>query len=272
MEDGEKNKDIDVVKTSEISVIEKDENDNFESHRKLSVSSISSSLSHESVSNAFSRATDTSDMRLIVEGKPLYVSRLVLSIISPVFKEMFERRARELSLFEIPLSGRKYDEMLEFLYSVYPDSLKPISDENLSVLLKLSEEYKVQTLKNRCSQFMLRQIENGPKSLPVEQLVWFMKLADHYKLETIIDKAIEQATRTPSDLLENNSEFYDLSPTTTTKIFMGRLRLFEKAHQKIQKKVAEIEAHCSVYHKKDSICTKCYVSIGKLAVGEFLRL
>lgn len=133
MENGEKNKDIDVVKTSEISVIEKDENDNFESHRKLSVSSISSSLSHESVSNAFSRATDTSDMRLIVEGKPLYVSRLVLSIISPVFKEMFERRARELSLFEIPLSGRKYDEMLEFLYSVYPDSLKPISGKKFLV-------------------------------------------------------------------------------------------------------------------------------------------
>lgn len=143
---------------------EKDENDNVDVVRKLSVSSalsyesvcnvdferklsvssalsqesgcnvdvdrkwsVPSALSHESVCNAFSRATDTSDMRLIVDGKPLYVSRLVLSIISPVFKDIFEKRAREASIFEITLPRRKYEEMVEFLYCVYPDSLKPIS-------------------------------------------------------------------------------------------------------------------------------------------------
>lgn len=112
---------------------DRDENENYvNGQRKLSTSSASSVLSHEGT-HPFARASDTSDMRLIVEGKPLYVSRLVLSIISPVFKDMFEKRARELSLFEIPLSGKKYDEMLEFLYSVYPDSLKPISGKDLPV-------------------------------------------------------------------------------------------------------------------------------------------
>lgn len=138
-------KDKNVESTStDVLANEKAKDDNVDVVRKLSVSSalshesvcnadvdrklsVSSALSHESVCNAFSRATDTSDMRLIVDGKPLYVSRLVLSIISPVFKDIFEKRAREMSIFEIPLPGRKYEEMLEFLYCVYPDSLKPIS-------------------------------------------------------------------------------------------------------------------------------------------------
>lgn len=111
-------------KLSVSSALSQESGCNVDVDRKLSVSS---ALSHESVCNAFSRAADTSDMRLIVDGKPLYVSRLVLSIISPVFKDIFEKRARELSIFEIPLPGRKYEEMLEFLYCVYPDSLKPIS-------------------------------------------------------------------------------------------------------------------------------------------------
>lgn len=120
---------------------------------------------------------------------------------------------------------------------------------------------------------MLRLLEKVQKNLSVDKLIWFMKLADHYRLDKVNEKAIEQATRTSSEILENNSEFYDLSPTTTTKIFMGRLRLFEKVQQKINKKLSEAEAHCSVYHKKESgICLKCYSSIGKFTSSEFGKL
>lgn len=34
----------------------------------------------------FLYSNDMSDLRLIVEGRPLYVSRVVLSLVSPVFK------------------------------------------------------------------------------------------------------------------------------------------------------------------------------------------
>jgi hypothetical protein len=119
---------------------------------------------------------------------------------------------------------------------------------------------------------MLRQVEGSHKSVKMEKVVWFMKLAEHYQLDDVHEKAMDLAIRTPSELLENNSEFYDLSPTTTTQILMGRLRLFEKASQKIQKKLSETETHCSLYHKREGICTKCYVSIGKLAAVEFTKL
>ena len=40
----------------------------------------------EEADHPFQYSSDTSDLRLIVEGKPLYVSRVVLSLISPVLK------------------------------------------------------------------------------------------------------------------------------------------------------------------------------------------
>ena len=40
----------------------------------------------EDAGHPFQFSSDTSDLRLIVEGRPLYVSRIVLSLISPVLK------------------------------------------------------------------------------------------------------------------------------------------------------------------------------------------
>lgn len=75
----------------------------------------------------FFQANDTSDLRLSVEGKPLYVSRILLSIVSPVLKDLFDKRSKEQAIIEIPLPGQKYVEILEFLECIYPDSLKPVS-------------------------------------------------------------------------------------------------------------------------------------------------
>ena len=40
----------------------------------------------EEAEHPFQYSNDTSDLRLILEGKPLYVSRVVLSLVSPVLK------------------------------------------------------------------------------------------------------------------------------------------------------------------------------------------
>lgn len=80
----------------------------------------------------FFQANDTSDLRLSVEGKPLYVSRILLSIVSPVLKDMFDKRSKEQAIIEIPLPGQTYSDILEFLECIYPDSLKPISGTKIN--------------------------------------------------------------------------------------------------------------------------------------------
>lgn len=82
----------------------------------------------------FFQANDTSDLRLSVEGKPLYVSRILLSIVSPVLKEMFDKRSKEQAIIEIPLPGQKYSDILEFLECIYPDNLKPISGTKINFI------------------------------------------------------------------------------------------------------------------------------------------
>lgn len=83
----------------------------------------------ESMAASFMQANDTSDLRLVCEGKPLYVSRIVLSIISPVLKQMFDQRSREQSVIEIVLPGKSFHDILELLCCVYPDKLKPVTGE-----------------------------------------------------------------------------------------------------------------------------------------------
>ena len=77
----------------------------------------------------FLQANDTSDLRIMVDGKSLYVSRIMLSIISPVLKSLLATRSRDHTILEIPLPDKKYDDVLEFLKCVYPDILKPVSSK-----------------------------------------------------------------------------------------------------------------------------------------------
>ncbi|XP_069108176.1 BTB and MATH domain-containing protein 38-like [Argopecten irradians] len=230
----------------------------------------------ESIATSFLQANDTSDLRLVCGGKPLYVSRIVLSIISPVLKQTFDTRSREQSVIEIPLPGKSFEDILEFLCCVYPDKLKPVSENNLMILLDLAIEYKVNSLKLRCEQYLLDELNRNRKCISPDKLVKTIQLADQYGLESVQKQCFEIATRTSSDLLENVQGFWDLSHVHTATIFLQRLKLFELASKKVSKRLTEVEAHCSLYHKNDrwgdSLCNKCLASVGKVAAVEITKL
>ena len=61
-----------------------------------------------------------SDVTLVVEDKKLHVHKAVLSVHSPVFSAMFTADFAEKDAKEIPLHGKKYDAMLQFLLMMYP--------------------------------------------------------------------------------------------------------------------------------------------------------
>lgn len=58
-------------------------------------------------------------MILVVEDEKFHVHRLILSLNSPVFRAMFKSEFKEGSSNEIPLPGKKADEMLDFLMKIY---------------------------------------------------------------------------------------------------------------------------------------------------------
>ena len=103
---------------------------------------------------SFDNPDDVSDVTLEVEGKNLHVHRTMLSLISPVFKAMLNGDFLERKQNVIKLKDKKYDEMVEFLQCIYPP-WKPISGNNVKIILKFADEYHVDGLLRRCEDFLL---------------------------------------------------------------------------------------------------------------------
>lgn len=67
----------------------------------------------------FSEPWEDSDLVLVVEQEKFHVHRLILSMNSPVFKAMFNGQFKEATSSEIPLPGKKANEILDFLQHIY---------------------------------------------------------------------------------------------------------------------------------------------------------
>ncbi|KAL4223150.1 hypothetical protein ACF0H5_016622 [Mactra antiquata] len=225
----------------------------------------------DKLEHPFSCPNETSDLRLLVEGKPLYVSRVVLSLVSPILKSLLSMKGNDDNV-EMPLSGKKYSHMVEFLSCIYPDILAPITEENAEVVLDLADNFQVSRLVDRCEDFLVFDISKTSPPPHPEKIVRYLSLAAKYELPKLQKATFEAAAKMPSDLLENIQAFWDLPAVTTTSLFIRRLKLFEKSGKTIRCKQKEIQNHCSLYHKGEknegNLCTKCYAQIGKHAINE----
>lgn len=68
------------------------------------------------------------DVILEVEGMHLHVRKQVLADNSPVFERMFKSDFKEKDLTKIPLPGKKFKDIVEFLRSFYdPETIPPIT-------------------------------------------------------------------------------------------------------------------------------------------------
>ncbi|WAR10897.1 hypothetical protein MAR_035973 [Mya arenaria] len=187
----------------------------------------------------FRHPNETSDLRLIVEGRPLYVSKVVLSLVSPVFKRP-EVRGHEI---------------------------------NIVIILDLAEEFQVHRLVEKCEEFLANDIAITPTSSPYPQkVVRYLYLSDKYGLEDLQKAAFETAARMQSDMLENVREFWQLPSVTTTSVFIRRLKLLEVSGRAVRTRIKEAQNHCTLYHKGertgDNVCNKCFAGIGKFVISE----
>ncbi|KAI1713825.1 BTB/POZ domain-containing protein [Ditylenchus destructor] len=136
-----------------------------------------------------SSTTYAPDCTLIVEEKRIPVHKKLLALYSEYFKAMFDRDDQsnvhfvEQSMNEIPLIDKKYDEMVELLAFVYPSS-RPISATNIEPILRLSDFFQMQAIKDRCKDFILTP-KNG-----MQDSIKFL-LAQQYDFEDAQEKLAE---------------------------------------------------------------------------------
>ena len=67
----------------------------------------------------FTQPWKFSDVVLVVEGEKLHVHRAVLALCSPVFETMFTSDFQEKEKKEIPLRGKKANEVKELLQVLF---------------------------------------------------------------------------------------------------------------------------------------------------------
>ena len=77
----------------------------------------------------FIQASDLGDVTFIVEEKKIYANKGVLMMTSDVFRTIFTSEFAEKKLTEIPLPGKKFDDFLQLMQILHPQTLKCIHGE-----------------------------------------------------------------------------------------------------------------------------------------------
>ena len=112
-------------------------------------------MATENDENVFASPWNDSDMVLIVEDQELHVHRLILTLLSPVFKAMLDGHFKEASEDKITLEGKDPKSMVLFLKVLYPSSMfeesKPLlNEESRLSVMALAEEYQCVNLIKQC--------------------------------------------------------------------------------------------------------------------------
>jgi len=137
----------------------------------------------------------------------------VLSMWSPVFEKMFTSEFQEKNKNEIHLPDKKSSEVKELLLIIYPSTAeKQITKENCYFLVKLSHEYQMDAIVEKCEDFMVDKIKLKPNDGIIADLVF----AQTYKLEKLRQASVEQAHNLSLQDLKKN-EMYDQILTENIK-------------------------------------------------------
>ena len=79
--------------------------------------------------------SEFSDVTLVVEGRKLYTSRLILASASPVWRALLTSELKEKNQPEIPLPGKPYRDVCELLLCITPGIKKQIDGEKIMICL-----------------------------------------------------------------------------------------------------------------------------------------
>ncbi|XP_053397348.1 uncharacterized protein LOC123551815 [Mercenaria mercenaria] len=185
----------------------------------------------------FYKKSKTEDHVFIIEGKKMYVSKIVLTIASPVFASMFESDFKEKHMEEIELKEKKYEDMLEFVKLLYPGSRNPVTLETVFLVLPLAEEYQVDSIKYECEQCLLHEIENRKsprRSTNVKSLCQILQFSSIYNIPNVEKTCIDVLSKIPQKQVDSAEKLYPLPDKCKNK-------LLTKVNMRLQERIKNIE-------------------------------
>ena len=107
----------------------------------------------------------------------------------------------------------------------------PLTDEVVDIVLPLVSEYKIQSLVDRCEQFLLqRYFSNQEPSVPtLDRLIEFVNFGAKYGTQELEDSAALALADTPSSRIETHPLFSEIPANDKVKLLTARVKCLEQA-------------------------------------------
>jgi len=138
-----------------------------------------------------------SDLTFIVENRPIYAHKFILSMRSSYFQRMLSSGMKESNASEIKIPDFSFSVFLDVLRFIYTGELL-LREENVVEVLEAANFYKLERLKCLCEDLLHRIIE-------IDNAATLLQVADRYEasqLKSVCFEFIlanyEQVTKTKS--------------------------------------------------------------------------
>lgn len=189
----------------------------------------------------FTQKTWMSDVTFLVEGKKLYGSRTILGIHSPVFRAMFGSNFRERNEEDIPLPGKRYDDVLLFMKFLLPKCSPEVTVENFRILVPLAHEYQIHDLMKNCDRFVENFVSTRWISIPY--LCRLLLTAEKYDMDAAAELISNRlADVDPKDVFASIKQYIEENPEDQNYLLSLQSKMMSKyfnCYKKLQLQVAK---------------------------------
>ena len=178
----------------------------------------------------FSEPWKFSDVVLVVEGQKLHVHRSTLAIWSPVFDTMFTSDFKEKNSVEIPLPGKKANEMKLLLQIMYDTSWNRsiMTEENCYFLLDLAHEYQIASIIQLCEDFLVSMVK-GKKT--DKDVLTVLLVGQKYELKTLLQSCVSEARNLSLNELKRHNKRSEIDQENYQHITDGIIARLEEENR-----------------------------------------
>lgn len=217
----------------------------------------------------FAEPWEDSDLVLLVEDEKFHVHRQILSIHSPVFKVMLGTKFKEAIAKEIPLPGKKANEVLDFLKQMYLKESDGVTLDKVEHVLKLADEYQTKSVFDVCANLlkniMARSEEEAIRILFLANTTDMARQDVRLNITRIV--CYDYIKNMALQKIMEKEDFKNLEQNVRENVLVKRIEKLEELVKKVHPKVNELADFCvtlclesSKHSKKITRCPVHYNS------------
>ncbi|XP_022796462.1 uncharacterized protein LOC111334904 [Stylophora pistillata] len=176
----------------------------------------------------FAEPWEDSDLVLVVEDEKFHVHRQILSIHSPVFKAMLTTKFKEATAKEIPLPGKKANEVSDFLKQMYLKESDGVTLTKAEHLLKLADEYQTKSVFDLCVNYLRtlqRSKHNAIRILFLTNVTIMVR--EDERLDSVRSECYNLIENMALKKISKNEYFQNLDSDSLQNVFLQKVQRLE---------------------------------------------